>query len=260
MGFVKTPEEVDRLRTALRTTRFVEGEMLSVTFRTEAAAITRVLAPGLEPDTEPLARVTVSRWRSKSVGDFVGGGLYVAAQRDGVVAQYAVTMFMDKDVPLLFGRELYGEPKKIARIDLDHEGDRTAGWIERGGVRVVEIDATLGADTGPATETGNTFNVKASLSPDGQGLSADAQITLATFATVIRSNRPLSGIGVHLRSTPHDPLGELPVLEVVSGSYAEGDMSATCGVLGSIPADDFFPYALGRLDDYTDASLDTGVC
>jgi acetoacetate decarboxylase len=257
MGFVKTPDEVARLKQVLGTARFVGGEMLGVTFRTDPDAVARVLPPGLEPVDEPLARVVVGRWRSNSVGDFQGGALYVAAQRDGVAADYVLSMFMDRDVPLLFGRDLYGEPKKIATVGLFRQHDRVTGWIERGGVRLIEVEAALGDDRGPSAGTSGNFNVKALLAADGQGLHGDAAVTLAQYASQTHVDRPLGDPQLRVRGTAHDPLDELPVLEVTGGAYTEGDMSATCSVVGTIAADAFLPYALGRLDDYADPALCT---
>jgi acetoacetate decarboxylase len=257
MGFVKTAQEIERLKEVLGTARFVGGEMLGVAYRTSPEAVARVLPPGLEPADDPVARVVVGRWRSNSVGDFHGGSLYVTARRDGVVADYVVAMFMDRDVPLLFGRDLYGEPKKIASVGLYRQHDRVSGWIARGGVRLIEIDAGLGDDRGPASGTAGNFNVKALLAADGQGLHADAAITLAEYSSETHVDRPLRAPALHVRGTPHDPLDELPVLEILGGSYTEGDMSATCSVVGTIPAEEFLPYALGRLDDYAHPELNT---
>jgi acetoacetate decarboxylase len=256
MGFVKTPEEVARLRELLREARFVGGEMLAASYRTDPEAVVRVLPPGLEPAAEPVARVVVGRWRSNCVGDFSGGALYVDSRRDGIEATYVVSMFMDRDVPTFFGRDLYGEPKKIARVALFRQADRASGFIERGGVKLIEIDARLGEDRGPSAGTSADFNVKAMLAADGQGLDGDATITLAEYRSQLFVNRPADA-ALQVRGTAHDPLGDLPVLEVLGASYSEGDMATSCRAIGTIPGADFFPYALGRHDDYT--LLDTEV-
>lgn len=257
MGFVKTPAEVERLRAVLREARFVGGEMLSASYRTDAEAVARVLPPGLAPTDEPIARLVVGRWRSNCVGDFAGGALYLDARRDapggGIAATYVVSMFMDGDVPTFFGRDLYGEPKKLARISLYRQADRATGVIERGGVRLIEIDARLAPDRGPSEGTSADFNVKATLAADGQGLEHDATLTLAEYRAAFRVDRPAvaGGAAVAVRGTAHDPLDELPVRDVLDAAYREGDMAATCRAIGTIPAEDFFPYALGRHDDYT---------
>ena len=68
MGFVKTPDEVARIRAVLRQPRFVASEMLMVEYLTRPQAIAAVLPPGFEPVSEPTVTAMVGRWRSNCVG------------------------------------------------------------------------------------------------------------------------------------------------------------------------------------------------
>lgn len=250
MGFVKTADEVARIQATLQGVEFVGAEMLSVTFRTDPAVAAHVLPPGLEPAAESLVTATVGRWRSNCVGDFAGGALYVAARHGDVEADYVLTMFMDSDVPLIFGRELYGEPKKLATTGLFRQGSHAHAFVERGGTRLIELDVELGPDSGPLHSTGRTFNVKAMLAADGSGLASDPVLTLAEFDNAVTVRRPGTG-RVALNGTVHDPLDEVPVLDVVGAGYVEADMVASCRELATIEADDFLPYAYGRMDDWS---------
>ena len=75
MGFVKTKEEVARIRAVLKQPRFVASEMLMVEFLTRPDIIKSVLPPGFEPVSEPLVTAMVGRWRSNCVGDYCGGAI-----------------------------------------------------------------------------------------------------------------------------------------------------------------------------------------
>ena len=55
----------------------------------------------------------VGRWQSNCVGDFFGGAIYVAARHDGIDGDYVLAMYMDGDSPTIYGRDLFGEPKKL---------------------------------------------------------------------------------------------------------------------------------------------------
>ena len=123
MGFVKTPEEIGRIEHALSHPRFVNGEMLSVDFLTEPDLVAAILPPPLEPADEPLISAMVGRWQSNCVGDFYGGAIYVAARHEGVEGSYVLAMYMDDDVPTIYGRDLFGEPKKLAEAELYRSGD-----------------------------------------------------------------------------------------------------------------------------------------
>ena len=154
MGFVKTREEVARLEKVLSRPRFVGAEMLTVDYLTTPDIVRSILPPGLEPAEEPLITAMVGRWRSNCVADFAGGAIYVAARHKNIEAAYVLAMFMDTDQAIMFGRDLFGEPKKRATSDLRHNGVSFHGYVERFGVRLIDIRAELTTDLGPATVQG----------------------------------------------------------------------------------------------------------
>ena len=254
MGFVKRPDEIARIEHALSHPRFVNGEMLAVEFLTEASLIEQVLPPPLEPADEPRVRAMVGRWQSNCVGDFHGGAIYVAARHDGVDGEYVLAMYMDNDVPTIYGRDLFGEPKKLATSALHRHGNTFSGWLDRGGVRLIELHGLMSNDLGPFEGEGVNFNFKARPSADGIGLEEDAILTRATFQTRLTTNLEGSG-SVVLRGTVHDPLNEIHVNSVLRASFVEADLIASCESVATTPADVFLPYHYGRHDDWS--ALDT---
>jgi acetoacetate decarboxylase len=250
MGFVRTSEEVARIQQTLRNPRFVGAEMLSVDFLTTPEFVHSVLPPGLEPADEPRVRAMIGRWRSNCVADFDGGAIYVAARHGELEGDYVLAMYMDRDQPMIFGRELFGEPKKQAVSRLQRRGPHMAGWVMRDGVRLIEIEADLTEEAGPDHVEGLNFNYKATPSCDGIGLEDDAVLTVATFVSDLTLVRTGTGT-LTLRSTVHDPLDEIEIVSVTGASYIEGDLITSCRAAARIPADDFLPYALGRMDDWS---------
>jgi acetoacetate decarboxylase len=254
MGFVKSSEEIARIEHALSFPRFVGGQMLSVEFATDESVIAEVLPPPLEPAAAPDVRAMVGRWQSNCVGDFYGGAIYVAARHDGIDGEYVLAMFMDNDVPTIYGRDLFGEPKKIADSALLRRGDAFRGWVDRGGVRIIELQGEMSEDTGPTDGEGYNFNFKARPSADGHGLEEDAILTRAKFD--VHATASLQGAGsVVLRGTVHDPLDEIPVRSVTRATYLECDLIGKCEAVATTPADVFLPYHHGRQDDWS--ALDT---
>ena len=254
MGFVKTPEEIARIEHALRHPRFVNGEMLSVDFLTEPEFAAAVLPPPLEPADTPRVTAMVGRWQSNCVGDFYGGAIYVAARHDGVEGSYVLAMYMDGDVPMIYGRDLFGEPKKLARSGLHRRGDAFSGWVDRGGVRLIELHADVPEDLGASEGEGVNFNFKARPAANGVGLEEDAILTRATFQSSVRTARQGSG-SVVFHGTVHDPLDEIPVVSVLRGAYVECDLIARCESIATVAAERFLPYHHGRHDDWS--ALDT---
>jgi acetoacetate decarboxylase len=254
MGFVKGPDEIARIQHALSYPRFVNGEMLSVDFLSDPDVVAAILPPPLEPGATPRVTAMVGRWQSNCVGDFFGGAIYVSAHHDGVDGDYVLAMYMDNDIPTIYGRDLFGEPKKLATSTLHRHGDVFTGYVDRGGVRIIELHGQLTKDLGAAQVEGVNFNFKARPSADGIGLEEDAILTRATFDTRISSAREGTG-SVTLRGTVHDPLDELPVVSILRGAFVECDLIGACQSIATTPADVFLPYHHGRHDDWS--ALDT---
>ncbi|MEQ8660612.1 MAG: acetoacetate decarboxylase family protein, partial [Gammaproteobacteria bacterium] len=225
MGFVRSPEEIARIQDALAKPRFVNAEMLSVDFLTHQSVVDHLLPPGLETTGTPRVTVMVGRWQSNCVGDFDGGAVYIEARHGDRVGDYVLAMYMDRDQPIIYGRELFGEPKKQATSRLHKSGNRMNGRVDRYGVPLIEIDAELGADEGPSEGDGINFNYKAIPATHGIGLEWDAALTCAYFRSNVRVHRSGRGV-VRLGHGVHDPLDELPVVEVSAARYVECDLVA----------------------------------
>ena len=248
MGFVKTEAELGRIQRLLSAPRWT-GEWLAVRFTTEPETVDCLLPPPLEPGPEPLATATIGRWQSNALGDFAGGVLNLSARHDGVDGWYVLAMYMDAEPPLTFGREVFGEPKKLAKSGLFRDSNRVHAWIVRHGCRLIDLTADLVEDLGASTSERHTFNFKARTDASGWGLEEDAILTRTHFSVQMRSERRGHGT-VTLRSGPHDPLGEVPVLEVRSATLGQDDSVPSCQSVATIGAATFLPYHYGRQDDW----------
>jgi acetoacetate decarboxylase len=254
MGYVKTADEIARIEHALSHPRFVNGEMLSVDFLSEPEFVAAVLPPPLEPADSPAITAMVGRWQSNCVGDFHGGAIYVSARHDGVDGAYVLAMYMDGDMPTIYGRDLFGEPKKLAESQVHRHGSEFSGWVDRGGVRLIELRASLPDEIGPSEGEGTNFNFKARPAANGVGLEEDAILTRATFQSIVAGGRQGTGT-VTLRGNVHDPLNEIPIVSVLGAGFVECDLIAHCEAVATVPADQFLPFHYGRHDDWS--ALDT---
>jgi acetoacetate decarboxylase len=247
-SFVATPEQIKATSEVIARPRFTNCEMLSVTVGTDPAWLREVIPSPLEPDGDSV-RIMVGRWQSNCVADFSGAGIYVPARLNGESGEYVLAMYMDTDAAILYGREVFGEPKKQATSQVRRAGNRATAWVERHGERIIYIEAELDEDTGPLVTTGLNFNIKATPSCTGEGLEDDAVVTAADFDVRFTGSR--SGPGaVRLRSNPHDPVGSIPILDVRGAVWQEGDLYASTRRVATIPSAEFAPYYYGRVDDY----------
>ncbi len=248
MGFVRTAEELAAIERVISEPQFVSGERLTVEFLTDRETYERLLPPPLEPADAPLVVVGVGRWRSNCVGDYAGGSISLAARHQGVTGGFAVSMWMDSEPAIAFGRDVFGEPKKLASSNLFRDGGRVHAWIDRHGERLVAITGDLGDDLGPGETERVAFNYRSRPAAEGIGLDGPAVLTAARFTTTIRSRREGSG-SVELTGTVHDPLDEIRVASVLRAEYQEHDLVARCEAVATVPAEAFLPYHYGRIDD-----------
>jgi acetoacetate decarboxylase len=142
MGFVKSYEEIQK---AYRETgEFYDAEMLTVVWETKPEIVERLLPPPLKPSRRPLALAFVANYPRTNFGvTYREAALFLRAEFDGEAGVYCLSMPVTNDMALAGGREVYGYPKKIARIELARNGQDVEGWAERHGVRFFEVRAKL---------------------------------------------------------------------------------------------------------------------
>jgi acetoacetate decarboxylase len=254
MGFVKTPAELERIQRALGAPRFVAGRQLTVEFLTRPATLARLLPPPLEPAERPLVSVTIGEWHSNAMGDFAGASIYLAASHEGVHGGYALAMWMDGEPAIAFGRELFGEPKKHARVSLQRDDERITASVERHGSRLISLAAVMSDDLEPAGGSRIAYNFRSRAAAGGLGLDGPAVLTRSSFTETVRRRRRGRG-ALELRGSVHDPLEELEVGTVLGATYSELDLAARCEPVASVPAEDYLPYHHGHCDDWL--ALDT---
>ncbi len=250
LRYVKTLREVRRLQQLYAAPAFEQFRGLSATFRTDPEVIAAILPPPLEPADEPIASAGVS-WigRSNTLQPFGAGGLNVRCRYEGIVGDYPVTMPMSTDSAVVFGRELYGEPKKVADIRVRRDGDEITGTIERYGVAYIEIRGRVAGRlrAGESRET-SRFYFKFMPAPDGRGFDNDPVLVRVRHTGRTRLVERLEG-ELLLRESPHDPVADIPVRELLGLTYSEGDTYTHGEILTRVPGESFLPYMFGKIDD-----------
>lgn len=258
--YVKTADEVRRLQAILAAPAFTDIRSLSVTFESEAAVIAELLPPPLEP-AAPHVSISVSQIRrSNCVGPFDGASVNLACRYEGEEGLYCLTMPMSTDFAVMFGRELYAEPKKLATIELDVRGRQARGKVTRYGITYIEIAGMFESDveTVDRPTESQHYYFKYLPGADGRGLASDPQLIRISHRG--RVHRLARGSGtITLRDSPHDPVIDVPVLSVLAASLSESETFTTAEVVATVPQAQFLPYAFGKSDDMMVWSLAEAV-
>ena len=116
--------------------RFFDREYFIITYRTEPAALEKILPEPLTFD-EPIVKFEFIRMpNSTGFGDYTESGQVIPVLLNGVAGNYTHAMFLDDGAPIYGGRELWGFPKKLGQPRLAVDKDALVGTLDYGPVRV----------------------------------------------------------------------------------------------------------------------------
>lgn len=249
------------------------AEVLVVVFRTDPSFVQAVVPRPLRPAKDPIGHVLVTRYPTTSLGfGFNEAAVSVAVDYRGETGQYLLTMLLDDDIPLIAGRETAGNPKKLAeQISLTRDQDTVVGRVVRKGHEIISVEAELTGDADPA-DLGETttdlqgrrayksvmFSFKWFFTPDGR--SVDYLPRVVREAMLARPKELYTATGtLHLTSSQFDPVGEIPVHDIVRCTYGTLDVVGLPGkVVGRTwNVRSFFRHALIRQDEVA-SLLDLG--
>jgi acetoacetate decarboxylase len=248
LRFIKTLDEIRRIQKTYSRGHFLAAKSLTVTFETAPETVSELLPPPLEPAPEPLGSAWVGEiGNSNSVGPFLGAALYLKARFGDIIGDYCVSMPVSTPEALVFGRELYGEPKKLANLIFEQQDEHVWGYAERHRIRFLSLRGRMTGAAATGRRETSTFHFKFTPRADGIGFDCPPQLIHVTGDTNIKVGRRGRGELV-FRDSAHDPVSDIPVRQVIEAVYTEGDVYTTGRVLCDVDPDEFLPYAFGKMD------------
>ena len=94
------------------------SEAVTAVYETDPEIMAAVLPPPLEPGPEPLVRITITRVEMPGLPVFGAGWIGVQARHEDRLGEYPIFMPMTTEQSLIGGREINGEPKKLAEVEV----------------------------------------------------------------------------------------------------------------------------------------------
>lgn len=248
MRYVKTAEEIARIQSIYSRSHELGVRMLTVQFETSAEAVGAVLPPPLEPAPECVGVAWVGEvGNSSSVGPYVISGVSVRARYGDLVGNYALTIPVSTPEALIFGREMYGEPRKLAKLIFEEQDEHVWGSAERSEIRFLSMRGRCSEPARTGRQETSRFAFKYLLRSDGSGFDSPPQlvhISREFTNTVARRGRG----ELVFRDSSHEPVIDLPVNQVIDAVYTEGQGYTSSRTLCQVDPDVFLPYAFGKLD------------
>ncbi len=225
---------------------------IEAVYLSDPEAVADAVPPPLEPAPEPRVhvRVTDIDLELPGGGRYREGVGYVAVDVlfEGRPGEYPLLMPIDLEAAVAISRERFGEPKKLAEVELNRQGDHVEGKMTRHGVTFAEV---VGEVTGqlavpePAAATQYWFKFLPAVS--GRGFDAGPFLVAVDQVRTPVSLEEVDG-KVLLRDCPSAPVADLPVEELVSVVWTTKSSSHQPRLIGPVDPDAFAPFAAARYD------------
>ena len=214
---------------------FRDVELLTLQYRTDPDAIRRLVPEPLEPNGDTVL------FHIARMGDVpgIGAGIHECNMMVGVrletpdgtlAGAYSPWFFLDSDRAIALGREVQGQPKRAASVDLQTRVDLVVGTVVANGIDI--LTGTLpykqraGSLEALRSRVDMVTNINLKVIPNIDGTVALRQLVARQLMNV-RVLECWTGPGtVEIRPNAGAPLYRLPVLEFLEGYHwrAEFDL------------------------------------
>lgn len=212
--------------------RFFNREFLTITYRTDMAALRRVVPEPLEIP-EPLVKYEFIRMPdSTGFGDYTESGQVIPVTLNGVAGGYSHSMYLNDEAPIAGGREIWGFPKKLADPSLRVDKDTLIGTLAVNGICVAT--GTMGYKHRELEHQEIVKSLKApnfllKIIPH-----VDCTPRICELVRYYTTDVTLKGAwegpaGLELHAHALAPVADLPVLEVVSAVHLLTDLTLGLG-------------------------------
>jgi acetoacetate decarboxylase len=217
--------------------RFRDVSILTVCWRTDPSAIARLLPPPLEP----IGDVVLAHIYKMPDTDFVGSahecnvmfGARLVSGDSPTVGGYSVGLYLDSDVGIAHGREVHGQPKKLASLRLESRGDLIVGEVERNGITFLTATLPYKQRSADPAEMRRHFdfteNINYKVIPEIDGTTAIRQLTARRLSEVEIFECWTGPCTVELRPNAQAPVWRLPVLEPLDGFFWRANFTLVPG-------------------------------
>lgn len=206
-------------------------EILTAFYRSDLSAVNAVLPAPLMPSGDIVAIHIYRMNDSDFFGAYNESAIQVGASLPGhsITGAYSPYLFLDSDGAVAAGREVYGQPKKLGKPQINIRQDTIVGSVKRNGIRLIRVTTPYKQQRAEIAEATGILpfitNLNYKIIPDVSGMPAIRQITA----------RELLNVSVHecwrapatVEISPHiqAPVHRLPVREMLDAFYWRCDFT-----------------------------------
>ncbi|HUX98082.1 MAG TPA: acetoacetate decarboxylase family protein [Candidatus Deferrimicrobium sp.] len=152
---------------------YTNAEMVSILFSVDRDKVASIVPEPLKLPRSPIIMAFVAWYPETTIGPYHEAATliqsFLKTESTRVEGFYCNSMFVDSDVALAAGREIWGYPKKLADMSVKKAGNKFVGLLRRNGIDVMKItiEPQNALQSLPNAET---LTLKQIIKPDGSGL------------------------------------------------------------------------------------------
>jgi len=238
-----TPDEIRRTAFAMPLTspafpkgpyRFLNREYLIISYRTDPAALAKVVPEPLTFD-QPIVNFEFIRMPdSTGFGDYTESGQVIPVIFEGRRGNYTHAMYLNDGPPIYGGRELWGFPKKFAQPSLGVEKDVLLGALDYGSRRIAT--GTMGykhvaLDPAAVLKSMSVPNYLLKIIPHVDGAPRILELVDYRLEDVTVKGAWTGPAALQLAPHALAPVADLPVLKVISATHILADLTLGLGTV-----------------------------
>lgn len=220
--FVASAEYCEAIQKALSNPHWSRNS-LCMDFETQPEFLRELLPPCFDMPDRPLGSVMIGKFQASIGGEYDAASIsfqakYKHINRD---ATYTVVLYISPDMPVIYGREFWGESKKLGIVQMYKCGSDIYAFAERNGTRLIEMEGTLGPDEGEQ-EGGPYYNLTVKCTPHAQGFGFQSNPVALVKENLAHHYVRMQGQGkLILCGNSVDPLHEIPIVSAGPMIYTE---------------------------------------
>src|SRR3954469_12625085 len=213
---------------------FRNAEILTAFWRTDPAAMAFLAPPPVEPVGDIVCVHVYKMNDTDWIGAYCEANVMVGAQLPGGRSgAYSPYLFLASDGGVAHGREVHGQPKKLAQPYFEARGDLVVAGVVRNGIEVITATTPYKQRRADPAEIRRHFDFATNLNLKAidhiDGRPAIRQITSRRLTDRVVHECWKGAATVELRPNAQAPVFRLPVLDPVEAFHWRADFTLVSG-------------------------------
>ncbi len=204
---------------------------MTIMFRTDPEVIAQMVPEPLVPNPDNLMGIQISEFFVSGFGSYNELIFFTPVTFNGELGNFSHYLMLDSDIPAMAGREIWGFPKKMGRVELEEKDGVLTGTVERGGIVLIKAAMQIGPMGGAEDVGGSATYYNHKLIPsirEGAPPLVD-KLTTTTLENVEIKKVYMGRAILEFGQSPVDRFHEIPILEVMDGVFVNSDFDLGWG-------------------------------